>query len=488
MADRKGVLIQNINQGGIAESLFSGASNSVYKACGLDIHSVPGLIKVNQKMSSLDDIGFCLANAVGSNGTRYWFNETGEIYSELNDVFTKEGEITYTDESTDKKILSACEYNGYVYFTTQDHLHRFVIPAAGADISDFDFAWAVLEHNDTFHGLSNNYNQDILYIANCSKISGVNGSYPSTEHSFVDEELAWHESNVEITAIGSDQYYVLFGFSSGNRSQLAIWNAWSNGLSYMDEIFEDKINSFLKFDNYVLVNAGGSGGLYVKNGTQLEMIKRLPISEFSTSKKMFVHENASAIFKGSIPLFGVSNLIGNSIEQGIWSYGQHSKKYPMVFNLEYPISKTVTATGEPVLDNIEIGSIMVDGANIYMSWKRTVGEVVETSIDKINYSLKQPYAYFETRAIMPDLFYESCFNNFKILYQLLPTGSSVELLHKNNFGTSWLTDLLLKNNDETHLLFSDNDRQDAMALQLKCVLKSSANLSPELVSLSLMYE
>jgi hypothetical protein len=70
------IIIKDINLGGISDSIFQGRANSVAEAVGLDIHSEPGVIKANQKLSN--DVSAYPVNNTGL----YSPSGTGGVYNE----------------------------------------------------------------------------------------------------------------------------------------------------------------------------------------------------------------------------------------------------------------------------------------------------------------------------------------------------------------------------------------------------------------------
>ena len=127
------VEIKNINLGGIADSMYQGAANSVAEMVGLDIHSEAGVIKVNQALTK--DSGavvdeFCKVGVACSNGSTYMFGVAGG-------VFERQSDGTWTDHATvapaagGVEVLGAYEYKGYIYYATELRLGRFPIPTAG---------------------------------------------------------------------------------------------------------------------------------------------------------------------------------------------------------------------------------------------------------------------------------------------------------------------------------------------------------------------
>lgn len=121
------ISIKNFNQGGIADSKFMGASNSVASMVGVDVHSEPGIIKANYKLSS--DPGapkdeFIEKFIELSSGDIFAFSgESGKIWKVVDkDTYT----LVYTTVPTtgEAKFLGGAEYEGYLYWATQNYLHR----------------------------------------------------------------------------------------------------------------------------------------------------------------------------------------------------------------------------------------------------------------------------------------------------------------------------------------------------------------------------
>lgn len=133
--------IEKINLGGVADSIYAGTKNSVYRAVGLDLHSEAGIVKVRQKLakhsgSVIDE--FCKVGIETSTGDKYWFSSTsGKIW--------KEGSpYTLAHTTTPSKGSAACfgaiEYGRFLYWFTEKRGHR--IPIGG--LSD----WATNAQED----------------------------------------------------------------------------------------------------------------------------------------------------------------------------------------------------------------------------------------------------------------------------------------------------------------------------------------------------
>lgn len=73
------IQIKNINQGGIADSDYLGGVGSVSEIVGINIHDESGIMKLNQKLTEIDDSASAidtLINAIVpcSNGSTYFWS------------------------------------------------------------------------------------------------------------------------------------------------------------------------------------------------------------------------------------------------------------------------------------------------------------------------------------------------------------------------------------------------------------------------------
>ena len=114
MAQRGSILLKDIFLGGISDSKYSGIPNSVAAMVGLDVHSEPGVIKVNQKLtkesgSTIDDAVSVIVSC--SDGKEYLFGRTaGKIWSR------NAGSYALEATNANGGTLNAYEYQGYIYY------------------------------------------------------------------------------------------------------------------------------------------------------------------------------------------------------------------------------------------------------------------------------------------------------------------------------------------------------------------------------------
>ncbi len=354
--------IKNTVLGGLADSEYLGAEGSAAAIVGFDLHSTPGLLKVNQKLTK--ESGVLVDSLVKvvvpcSNGETYLFSSTsGKIWRRKTDG-TYELAYTVSPAAGGAGCLGAAEYQGYIIWATESRLHRILIAEA------LDSTWATLDVNwGTFTVTNANFHpmrevNGTLYIGDGNLLTSVVGTTFNTSGANTLDI----KTPLQIKSLGQMGTDILLGtYTSDNvaRSQIIRWNTWSVSYSSADPIPEVGINSFLDTDNMVIVNAGTKGNLYTYDGVSLDPYKTI-LGDFSGTKKAYVYPNASFNFSG-LPLFGLSNVSGNAATLGIYSLGRHNVNYPYVLNVEYLISQDKAS-------DVEIGAIAGIGDIFLASWK-----------------------------------------------------------------------------------------------------------------------
>jgi len=536
--------INNWNMGGISESRILGTPNSLWKMVGVNVHDEVGLLKNNKRMVNIAGNTvkeFCKVMLTHSNGLVYAFSsESGKIYvwdeTEWTNIYT------VTSGNGESKILGACEYDGYLFFATQNFLYRIqneylleeswtdyvelvgnmtVDPVCGDNLflggtgaeqtlptsisEDATMKTAYIPENTFISGVSiwitalpttsltvtvhdsNNSAIATKTVLASNLTTGINDIYfenpvayrrGKTYHVHVIQTGTGGKVNTAIADDQSTMYLSLYGVGDtlyhpmivqnnvlfiGDRhyvhqyeNRLALWaldvpreqhikclgkididlligtevsadihramifrwNTWSESWTIEDEIPERSINAFIPVDNYVYVIAGNRGNVYFYNGQILELWRRIG-GEFLGADTIQVHPNAVGSFNG-IPLIGVSNLVGNPIEQGIYSMGTvNARQFPRIFCLDY-----VPSAGMEALD---IGAICSMGNDVYMTWKK--GDLV--GIDKTHASYLYSGAYIQTRVFYKDRNVRSTYRKAVINYHKIlqsqyekPTGLS----------------------------------------------------------------
>ncbi len=464
--------IKNLNMGGIADSDYLGAENSVAEMVGLDIHSVAGLIKLNQKL--VKDSGstvteFCRAKVSCSNGSTYWFGDAGGIYERTSGGTWSKVVNLVAPAAGSVAIKGAAEHDGYIYYAMQSRLGRIAVPAAGGSWAGRDDNWATFTNADAdWHPMK--IVNLVLYIGDGNLVAQVeDGVFTANA---LDLKIG-----LRIKALGRDDTNLLIGtFAAANVAETEIlsWNTWSVSYSVADTIPEVGINAFLEADNIVIINAGVKGNTYTFNGSKAELYVQIK-GDWSSTNKAVVHPEATFNFNG-LPLFGLSQQTGTGVNLGVYSLGRTNRKYPYVLNLDFPISER--SGGNLVLTGIEIGAIVGIGDQFLVSWKNgsTYG------VDLLSLTLKIESGYFITRVASIDRLAQDNFGSVSVPYRSLPASTAIKVHRKVNHAVTF-TEF-----DGTTEMETDTDRMvrrttknigEANTVQVKVELTPNSNATPE---------
>lgn len=455
--------IKNLNLGGIADSDYLGAENSVAEMVNCDIHSEGGVIKANQaltKESGSVVTDLILASVSCSDGNSYHFGDTGKIYKRTSGG-TWTHEATASPAAGSAKILSAREYQGYIYYAMQSRLGRWQIGSAWSTRND---SWATFTNtNATFHPMAEV--NLVLYIGDANYVAQVDAGTFSANALDITTPLV-------ISALGKVDTDLLLGtYVAANvmRTQVIRWNTWSVSYSVSDEIPEVGINAFLDTDNMTVVNAGLKGNLYIYNGSQLELYKQIK-GTWSSTNKAKVNTNCVYNFNG-MPLFGLSQVAGTGVKLGVYSFARTNRNYPYILNLEHAIS-----TGN--LANIQIGTICPISADQFLVSWRDDNTSTTYGVDILDLSNKAT-AYFITRNLIVDRKLKNNYGYVHVPYRSLPTDTSINIYTSRQHAAFSGTPDASKTDTERLLEVTDEHITDANVVKVKVELVPNDNDAPE---------
>lgn len=136
----KPISLRNWNMGGISESrILAERDEAMFKMLGVNVHGKVGLLKnsrrlVNTGSTVIDN--FVLSQVACSNGINYAFSGgSGKIWEWDGDEWVLK--YTASSETGDSNILGAFEYDGFIYFATQNYLYRMPIDYADQTWSSY---------------------------------------------------------------------------------------------------------------------------------------------------------------------------------------------------------------------------------------------------------------------------------------------------------------------------------------------------------------
>lgn len=477
----KPILVNNFNQGGLADSKWSGIKFSLYKFLGFDPHSAPGILRVAQKMkkdSGTTVTEFCKARLSASNGCTYWGSSTtGKIWQRTSaGVWSLV--YTMTAAAGEVKVLSIFEYSGYIYIATELRLHRIIATSIGdtAWTANMALNWATFGVGDKeFHPML--MPVDVLYIGDGNQVAQVDGNTFSANALDITAPLRVKS----LGQIGTDLLIGTYINDNVTQTRMIRWNTWSVSFDVSNPINEVGINAIFMSDNAVYAHCGVAGNIYQFDGNFMSLAKHIP-GDYSTSATATVHPAAVSNIGNQI-LFGVSNVTGNPCDQGVYRIGRNSTNYPYIMDLPYPLS--LRSGTDFVLTNIEIGAVLVVGSDIMVAWKQTLdGPTYAYGVDIIDYSNKLDGAYFETKVILAsarDTF--ATIAKFLVAYDLLPASTAIEIQYSKNYAAYATT---TEKVDSMHNVVFSEEGVEATTLQMKVKITASANNAPEIESAAIV--
>lgn len=407
--------------GGLADGLWAGTKNSFAQGSKcLDIHSEPGLLKTQYKLtkdSGTTITGLPLWGFVGTDGKSYWFDDAGGCYCR-----TAAG-VWSLDKALGVRVCGAIEYNDYIYVATSDTLYR-VAKGGGtyalASLGSWQ-TWTGAEIDTSWHPCI--VGQDnILYIGAGQYLSSVN-SAGTWNSQALDLPVNWA---IRCLAYMGNTILIGANYSASNFNLCGIfpWDGLSDSFFYPCYVNAPSINALLADGNLVIFQAGSKGRFYqYLGGTTKSELKQLP-GTYTPTAIMDCYPGSVAVSNG-LYYFGVGNSTGDPCDEGVYTFGALNKNYPKVWNLEYVISQDKTSA-------ISLGAIVANGNDLFVAWK----DGTTYGVDKVDYTARYASAVYNTTVIgdgNPTL----TFKKFTLSFEPLPSSTSLTLKYKVNRGSSW---------------------------------------------------
>lgn len=129
------------------------------------------------------------------------------------------------------------------------------------------------------------------------------------------------------------------------------------------------------------------------------------------------------------------SVIGDAPANGVYTFGNYTKNYPAVLDLTYPLS--IRSSGALVTSGLEIGSVIVAGDVILVSWYNHNDSTY--GVDALDYNEVLSGAYIVTTQITFSRHEFTTWYQFVASYVDLPTGTNVEIQYSKDYGTTWKT-------------------------------------------------
>lgn len=263
-----------------------------------------------------------------------------------------------------------------------------------------------------------------------------------------------------------------------NTSMIFRWDTSSPSFINQHQVFENGINAFFASDTVSFVQCGRYGNIYVYNGETLELYRKIP-GTYTPAKYGVVHPEAVANLDGMM-LFGFSNQSGNPTESAVWVLGHHDRNYPFVMDISFPISER-DEDGGLVLEDVEIGAIMVSGYDLYVSWKH--GDSV--GIDKLDYTAKIEKAYVESRIKSVEREMLQTASELFVAFTEIPEDTSITAYLSANYKPYVQQALTL---DVDRNILRSETSPEGTTFQLLLLFNVTGNDSPAIESAAIRYQ
>jgi len=465
MANKNKVFINSINLGGISESKYQGRANSVAKSVGIDLHTIPGIIQANWKLKKDSGVlvdALVKAIVVSTDGNTYFFSSTSGKVWRRTSAGTWSLVYTTVPASGDTGTLGAMEYGDYIYWASENYIHRIAV----ADTADWTTNavpnWQLLPiTDDLYHPMV--IIDSTLWLGDGYQVHQIDdGTYTANALDII--------SSQRIRCLGVLDYQLLVGTvvdDNINKSTLYRWNRWSDSWNMEDEIQEVGLNALIPMDNYVMPQCGFNSNVYNYDGNVLTLATQVP-GTYTNVNYTTVNPNAVAYFNGK-PLFGLSrgaSATGDPVEEGVYSYATRNPTlYPRILNLEYVISQDKTV-------NVEIGAIKQLGNLIFVSWK----EDTNYGVDILDVANRYSGAYIESRVIFADRSVPEVYSKISVGYVELPASTDIKIYTKQNYADSWTEQTTIT--DTIRQLVYTESQVDCFAYEVKIELTCSGTSTP----------
>lgn len=530
------IILENPSLGGLADSGYLGPANSMAAMVGLDVHSEPGIIKVNQRL--VKDSGATVDVRINkivscTDGSVYLFGDSGK-------VFKRDSAGTYTTARVvapatgGNNIVGALEYDGFVYYATQNKVGRWQIGTAWSSANDnyatFSFG------NANFHQMT--IQNLVLFIGDGNFIAQVDNDQ-------LDGSGTISTSGTAVTGVGTKFLteaavlgYVLYTDADGNITRRQITAIADNTHLTLASGFSPDLGAtttyqitkhiFTNQDNDVplgmTVKSLGQIGVELLFGTQnkpwaeiyrwntwspsfsasdqvpetgvncflqtdnfvlvqagtlgnlyqysgdLLQLIKKVPGDYTGGKTASAENEARAWFRG-LSMIGMSSVGGGTLA-GVYSFGNVNPSYPKILNLEYPLS-TGNFTGDVITAMEQITDS--SGDIMLVAWKNgaTYG------VDRVDLANKYATAYLQSRVITNDRNVLKRIIEIDVAYRTIPAGTSIKFFVSKNHGA--FAEIQDKEDDAIRQVYRTTvSVDDCATYQIQVQLIPNVNSAPEI--------
>lgn len=431
----KGVILLDNWQKGVADSPYLGNASIV----GCNIFETPGVIKIENATSSYFTVtGMPIARVKSTAGDDFVLTDDGKLY--------KNGTSIQSGLTNPSDMII---YKDYVLITSSTVVHAYgPLSASPVFTSNWKSGLTSYYHKMVIaNDLSTSTSADAVYITDGNTIAKITsftnggaGSPPATG-TLSTGVLTLPDGKYASTMALLNNKLLIGTYTTGVRTaDIYPWDKLTTH-SYDNPVSlnEVGINTILVDGNKAYVSAGNHGNIYVTDGTNYRLIRRIP---FSTRRNfgytMTTMPNSMAIHSNGNLLIGTSTSSSNSstiAKHGVWEMNINDPKYPC--SLKCVISSG-SVTGSNGILKIGVVSMLGSDDSIYLGW--TSGTTY--GFDKTGLTYYTSYtAQAETGLILvADQLSPKTFKNLEFkLGSPLTTGQGIKVEYRTHLSDTYVT-------------------------------------------------
>lgn len=428
----------------LADDKFTWVDWSFADAVNLDIRSCIREISISQRPTLLPWLtSQCTAMIYTSNNKLVVFCSDWKIWL-ANSQFTALTAVMTATPWT--KIISACEFNDYLYWTTSGKLHRIKLTDISSDWTWWEsINWESLETSNYYPMVASMWDMYVWHGWNIGKvdISNVWNDMIIMDSNWVIKHLLDLWGNIRVITA-----------PMAWRSTMYLWDwVWDSPQQTVPLNWVDVLQTIIYNWYHYIVTSDGMG---IMDWYRIYWLNE--VKDFSANM-------------GAIAVINKYLLIGSKNEY-IYQYWAKTKNYTEVLNKEYVITAAQGATG-----HFEIDNIITVGKKIFFSW-HTDGTTPSYWVNLLDTELKSEatcwdYWYLITRAYYADTMY-SVKETLRALiwFQALRAGEQIKIYYSIDW---WEFELLQTYTQSTEIFdnFTDDiiiNSQDFQYIQFKIEL------------------
>ena len=481
-------------RGGISDEDNRGIQGAYKFGYAIDIHKRKDSLSSKQAMATIltsGSLGTTLTShfnffVPASDGTTYCFGAQGSIFA-----LSGDGTWTFVYNDENGKIRGAAEWElddgvNYLYWATATSLARKRLPGSETSITpdtsapslvweqrwtDVTADYKTTLNSREWHTMKQASGQ--LAIANGESLGSV-----EFDGDFNAAVLNIRPGNLIKTIEERDDYTILGSGKEDGSEEGHIWSWLTTATNYIQKkrIPIKGVNAIIQTE-FNLLQGGDDGELFLS-----DFVTPIPLAKVTGGGSVFP---GGVSIEDDLAIFGFSG--SSATYPGIWSYGRRMKNRPTVLGYDYRLASAVAGSTIST-----VAAVLATNGVTLVSWGSTESDSSIYGVDQVSSTTKATAVYegLEFDAGSPQI--KKFFDSAKVVMAPLPSGSLISLKYKIDNETSWRYAVTGDNAttysvaDSTEAEFKITD--DGAILEIGTELNPTLNLSPEILSISVIFE